>query len=79
MDYKLIQNQILWTDIIRILRQNVRRITDIILGVKGLMQILKSSTQSPVYLRENKGLPCRLKSNFQQGSILHCFQIDHVC
>ena len=79
MDYKLIQNQILWTDIIRILRQNVRRITDIILGVKGLMQILKSSTQSPVYLRENKGLPCRLKSNFQQGSIIHCFQIDHVC
>ena len=79
MDYKLIQNQILWTDIIRILRQNVRRITDIILGVKGLMQILKSSTQSPVYLRENKDLPCRLKSNFQQGSIIHCFQIDHVC
>ena len=39
MDYKLIQNQILWTDIIRILWQKVRRITDKILGAKGLMQL----------------------------------------
>ena len=78
MDHKLIQYQILQTDIIRILWQTVRRITDKILGVKELIHILKSSTQSPVYLRENKGLPCRLKSNFQQGSIIHCFQIDHV-
>ena len=36
MDHKLIQYQILQTDIIRILWQTVRRITDKILGVKEL-------------------------------------------
>ena len=50
MDYKLIQNQILWTDIIRILWQKVRRITDKILRVKGLMQILNSNTQEVLNL-----------------------------
>ena len=50
MDYKLIQNQILWTDIIRILWQKVRRINDKILGVKGLMQILNSNTQEVLNL-----------------------------
>ena len=50
MDYKLIQNQILWTDIIKILWQKVRRINDKILGVKGLMQILNSNTQEVLNL-----------------------------
>ena len=50
MDYKLIQNQILWTDIIRILWQKVRRITDKILGAKGLMQILNSNNQEVLNL-----------------------------
>ena len=35
-DYKLIQNQILQTNIIRTVWQTVRRITNEILGVKGL-------------------------------------------
>ena len=50
MDHKLIQYQILQTDIIRILWQTVRRITDKILGVKGLMQILNSNTQEVLNL-----------------------------
>ena len=36
-DYKLIQYQILQINITRVVRQTVRRITDEILGVKGLI------------------------------------------
>ena len=36
-DYKLIQSQILQTNITRTVRQTVRRITNEILGVKGLI------------------------------------------
>ena len=35
-DYWLIKHQILQTNIMRIVRQTVRRITNLILGVKGL-------------------------------------------
>ena len=38
-DYKLIQSQILQTNITRTVRQTVRRITDEILGVRGLKKI----------------------------------------
>ena len=39
-DYELIQYQILQTDITRTVWQTVRRITNEILGVKGLSQIM---------------------------------------
>ena len=46
MDYKLIQYQILSTNIIRIVWQTVRRITNKILGVKEL------SFQDRIYIKK---------------------------
>ena len=47
-DYQLIQNQILGTNIIRIVWKSVRRITNEILGLKGLIISLRTISLSEV-------------------------------
>ena len=58
MDYELIQYQILWIDIIRIAWRTVRRITNEILGIKGLSAHALISTFSQISTQFNvKQLP----------------------
>ena len=58
-DYKLIQNQILQTNITRTVWQTVRRITNEILGIKGLNTV--------------KGLSC-YTTGVNQSRLIQAFQ-----
>ena len=52
-DYQLIQYQVFLTNIIRILWQTVRRITDEILGAKGLiLQLPRVTTKEFLLTKE---------------------------